>query len=72
MSVLGPDGQPIRRGALVDVRPGTGGKVLFRETSYVDIPGGTQIRFAPGAYLIIAEVDWDRMIAKTAIELPKA
>ena len=73
--ILGPNGVPISHAQnrdIMEIRPGTGGRVLFRESADVELPGGTVARFAAGVYLIIAEVDWDRMIAKTALELPSA
>ena len=70
MTLLGPNGLPINAAPIIEVHPGVGGRVVFGETAQVELPGGALVRFAAGAYLIIAEVDWDRMIAKTALELP--
>lgn len=71
--ILGPTGVPIMNSLQVaDVRPGQGGKVMFSETSTIELPGGMRVRFAPGSYLILAEEDWDRMVAKMAVELPNA
>jgi hypothetical protein len=65
--LLGPDGRVIGSNLdLIDLAPGRGGRIVFSESTLVDMGNGSHVRFAPGAWLILSEEDWNRMEAAQA------
>lgn len=69
--ILGPSGLPIASIDQVDIGEGQGARVALSETAVVEFPGVT-LRMAPGKWLIVNEIDWERMILEAAVNLPQA